>query len=53
MYPVKNAISTSYSNDTNPWNLYGGTYVIGTISGNGMGVGCVGYYALSSQERFM
>lgn len=50
MYPVKNVISRSYSNDTNPWNLYGGTYVVGTISGNGMGVGCVGYYALSSQD---
>ena len=50
MYPVKNVITTSYSNDTNPWNLYGGTYVVGTISGNGMGVGCVGYYALNSQQ---
>ena len=50
MYPVKNVITTAYSNDTNPWNLYGGTYVIGTISGNGMGVGCVGYYALNSQQ---
>ena len=50
MYPTKNVITTDYSNDTNPWNLYGGTYVVGTISGNGMGVGCVGYYALSSQQ---
>lgn len=50
VYPTKNVITTSYSNDTNPWNLYGGTYVVGTISGNGMGVGCVGYYALSSQD---
>lgn len=50
VYPTKNVITTSYSNDTSPWNLYGGTYVVGTISGNGMGVGCVGYYALSSQQ---
>ena len=49
MYPTKNVITTNYSNDSNPW---GGsaTYVIGAISGNGMGVGCVGYYAMSSQQ---
>ena len=50
MYPTKNVISTDYSNDTSPWTLYGGTYVIGTISGRGMGLGTVGYYALNQQQ---
>ena len=49
LYPTKNAINTTYSNDSNPW-AGGDTYVIGTISGNGMGVGCVGYYAMSTQQ---
>lgn len=50
LYPIKNNISYSYSNATNPWSIYGGTYVIGTISGGGMGLGCVGYYALTSTQ---
>lgn len=49
MYPTKNVITTSYSNDSNPWSN-SGTYVVGTISGNGMGVGCVGYYAMTTSQ---
>lgn len=49
VYPTKNVITTAYSNDSNPWGG-SGTYVVGTISGNGMGVGCVGYYAMNSQQ---
>ena len=50
MYPVKNSISYTTSSVSNPWDIYGGTYVIGTISGGGMGLGAVGYYALTSSQ---
>lgn len=50
LYPVKNNISYSTSNASNPWSIYSGTYVIGTISGGGMGLGAVGYYACTSSQ---
>lgn len=49
-YPVKNTISYNTANANNPWSIYSGTYVIGTISGGGMGLGAVGYYALTSTQ---
>lgn len=50
LYPVRNDISYSTSNASNPWSINGGYYIIGTISGGGMGLGAIGYYALTQTQ---
>lgn len=50
MYPVKNEISYTYVNASNPWTVGSGYYIIGIVSGGGMGLGAVGYYALTQSQ---
>ena len=49
-YPVKNDITFDSSVGTNPWTTSEGYYIIGTISGNGSGLGSIGYYACTGTQ---
>lgn len=50
LYPVKNVITHSAINDTNPWDIYNGYYIVGIICAGGSGLGAVGYYGFTASQ---